>query len=43
VEFWWEGQNGKGHYEVIDVVRRMILILSLREIGYNSLEWTHLA
>jgi hypothetical protein len=43
MEFWWEGQKGKGHYEDIDVGRRMILISALREIGYSSMEWTHLA
>jgi hypothetical protein len=42
--FWSESLMGRGHSEDLSIVRRIILEWMLKkEVGWEGLDWTHLA
>jgi hypothetical protein len=43
VEYWWENQKERDHWEDQDVGGRTTLKWILREIGWDDLDWVDMA
>jgi hypothetical protein len=41
--FWWEGQKERKHQKNLDINGRISIKMDLRQTGWASMDWIHLA